>query len=331
MVKPKAKYLGSEIKSFALFSLSLSIFSGLRHKLYSKLASDEPIKVSRRNVPAVLLRYYYKDNVASSTIKVTFTDEQGEDFGGLTQDLSSAFWEQALDMYFDEEEVKVPFASPSNLHGSQSTFEAMGKIFSHGFLLMGAFTVQFCQSSVMGAFLGSPRVPEPVLLRDLFNHVGEREAKVMSIVTSAARKEDVTDDQEDILFSAFARFEMRIAPVWGERLRDQLVKLARFIFVLRPLWILQWMVEGIPKNQMEDLWSQLNQSDFDSLYEALKPTIPRMLESLHTEGVLKPEEVAFYYFKDFLANMDQELLEGFLHFLTGRPSASLCPINVCFN
>lgn len=281
---------------------------------------------------ADLLRYYSKDDVASSTIKVTFTDEQGEDFGGLTQDLFSAFWEQALDMYFDGEEVKVPFASPSNLHGSQSTFEAMGKIFSHGFILTGAIPVQFCQSSVMGAFLGSQRVPEPVLLRDLFNHVSEREAKVMSIVMSAAGKEDVTDEQEDILFSVFARFEMRIAPVLGERLRDQLVKLARFIFVLRPLCILQWMVEGIPKNQMEDLWSQLNQSDFDSLYEALKPTIPRVLESLHTEGVLKPEEeVAFYYLKDFLANMDQELLQRFLRFVTGRPSASLCPINVCFN
>ena len=192
--------------------------------------------------------------------------------------------------------------------------------------------MKFCQSSIMGAFLGSQRVPEPILLRDLFNHVSESEAKVMSIVMSAAGKEDVTDEQEDILFSVFARFEMRIAPVWGERLRDQLVKLARFIFVLRPLCLLQWMVEGIPKNQMEDLWPQLNQPDFDSLYEALKPTIPRLLESLHTEGVLKQEEeVALYYLKDFLASMDQELLQRFLRFVTGRPSASLCPINVCFN
>lgn len=195
---------------------------------------------------ADLLRYYSKDDVASSTIKVTFTDEQGEDFGGLTQDLFSAFWEQALDMYFKGEEVKVAFALPSNLHRSQSTFEAMGKIFSHGFILTGAIPVQFCESSIMGAFLGSQKVPEPVLLRDLFNHVSEREAKVMSIVMSAAGK-DVTDEQDDILFSVFARFEMRIAPVWGECLRHQLVKLARFIFVLRPLCILQWMVEGIPR------------------------------------------------------------------------------------
>lgn len=55
----------------------------------------------------------------------------------------------------------------------------------------------------MGAFLGSQKVPEPVLLRDLFNHVSEREAKVMSIVMSAAGK-DVTDEQDDILFSVFA-------------------------------------------------------------------------------------------------------------------------------
>jgi len=88
----------------------------------------------------------------------------------------------------------------------------------------------------------------------------------------------------------------------------------------------------IPKNHMEDLCSQLNQSDFDSLFKGLKPTIPRVLKSLDTEGVFKPEEgVAFYYLKDFVANIDQELLERFLRFVTGRPSASLCPINVCFN
>ena len=82
---------------------------------------------------------------------------------------------------------------------------------------------------------------------------------------SATEKESITDEQEDILFSVFARFAMRIAPLWGESLKDQLIKLARFIFVLRPLCILQWMVDGVPKNHVDELWSQLNPSDFESL------------------------------------------------------------------
>ena len=60
--------------------------------------------------------------------------------------------------------------------------------------------------------------------------------------------------------------------------------------------------------------------------------MPKVLASIHTKGVLNPEEeVAFYYLKDFLANMDQELLERLLRFVTRRPSASLRPITVCFN
>ena len=60
---------------------------------------------------------------------------------------------------------------------------------------------------------------------DLLNHVSEREAKVMSLAMSATEKESITDEQEDILFSVFARFAMRIAPLWGESLKDQLIKL----------------------------------------------------------------------------------------------------------
>ncbi|KAJ7380590.1 hypothetical protein OS493_009057 [Desmophyllum pertusum] len=49
-------------------------------------------------------------------------------------------------------------------------------------------------------------------------------------------------------------------------------------------------------------------------------------------GDLKPEEeVAFYYLKDIVGNMKQELLERFLHFITGRPSASLGAITVAIN
>lgn len=97
-------------------------------------------------------------------------------------------------MYFDREEIKVPFVSPSNLHGARHTF-----FFSHSFILMGAIPVRFCQSSVMGAFLGSQNIPETVLLRDLVIHVSKREVKVMSLAMSATEKDDIMDEQEDIL------------------------------------------------------------------------------------------------------------------------------------
>ena len=60
------------------------------------------------------------------------------------------------------------------------------------------------------------------------------------------------------------------------------------------------MVDGVPKNDVDELWSQLNPSNFESLYESLKLSVPRVLQSLHTGSDLKPEqEVAFYYLKDF--------------------------------
>ena len=154
----------------------------------------------------------------------------------------------------------------------------------------------------------------------------------MSCCMSAKEKEEVTEEQEDVMFSVFSRFEMRSAPVWGTHLKEQLIELARFIFVLRPLCLLEWMVSGIPQDHLNELWYKLNPSDYESLYEALHPTADRVLKSLQTAVVLKPEEeVAFYYLKDFVANLEQERLERFLRFVTGRPSASLGPIHVSFN
>ena len=87
--------------STGYFPTQLFFFTDLCQKLYSELASDEPIQVSRESVLPDLLRCYDNDDVVSLTIKVTFTDEAGEDCGGLTQDTFSAFWEQAFDMHFD--------------------------------------------------------------------------------------------------------------------------------------------------------------------------------------------------------------------------------------
>ena len=113
---------------YRIFSNVTFFFTDLRQKLYSELASDEAIQVSRESVLPDLLRCYDNDDVVSSTIKVTFTDEEGEDCGGLTQDMFSAFWEQAFDMHFDGEEIKVPFASPSNLHCRISYVGGLGTI-----------------------------------------------------------------------------------------------------------------------------------------------------------------------------------------------------------
>ena len=52
-----------------------------------------------------------------------------------------------------------------------------------------------------------------------------------------------------------------------------------------------------------------------------------MLQNLRTKSDLKiEEEVAFYYLKDFVGNMDQEVLERFLRFVTGRLSAFGCEV-----
>ena len=92
--------------------------------------------------------------------------------------------------------------------------------------------------------------------------MSEREEKVMSCAVTAKEPNDVsTSEHEDVLFSVFSRFEMRSAQVWGTQVQEQLVKLARYIFILRPLCLLEWMVGGIPQSYLKELWKKLSPAD----------------------------------------------------------------------
>ena len=174
------------------------------------------------------------------------------DYGGLTQDLFSAFWEQAFEVHFDREEIKVLLHCPQISSGLEVPLR------------------QCVESSHTGSSLQVPSLYVSVS-RELWAHsfglrafrntssrgtcwvMWAREKPELCLWLCLQLKESITHEQEDILFSVFTRFEMRIAPVWGKRLKEQLIKLTRFVFVLRPLCILQWMVDGVPKNHVDEL------------------------------------------------------------------------------
>ena len=123
---------------FACFSLV-----DLRQTLHFKLASDVKTQVSRRSAMDDLLKHYENETVTSSRIHVTFNNEIGEDHGGLTQDLFSAFWDQAFEKFFDGDVVKVPFVPPSDLQSVRGTFETMRRTFSQGYMVTSAILVGF--------------------------------------------------------------------------------------------------------------------------------------------------------------------------------------------
>jgi len=75
-----------------------------------------------------MLKLYEDTSIMDCQLNVKFVGEVGLDFGGLTKDALTSFWDAALEKYFEGDVVKVPFVPPSEQFQNRPVFEKLGRI-----------------------------------------------------------------------------------------------------------------------------------------------------------------------------------------------------------
>ncbi|CAB4032375.1 E3 ubiquitin- ligase TOM1-like, partial, partial [Paramuricea clavata] len=96
------------------------------------LQSVREVHVRRATIVDDVLNQFRDPTILRCSLAVTFNDETGLDFGGLTQELFSTFWDAVWDMYFEGETAKVPFVPPQSIANSKAAFKAIGRVLAHG-------------------------------------------------------------------------------------------------------------------------------------------------------------------------------------------------------
>jgi len=61
------------------------------------------VTINRQFVLRELMDYYSSRDVLNTRFKVSFNNENGDDFGGLTREMFTAFWTEAYQTYFHGE------------------------------------------------------------------------------------------------------------------------------------------------------------------------------------------------------------------------------------
>jgi hypothetical protein len=153
------------------------------------LQSVREVHVRRATIVDDVLNQFRDPTILRCSLAVTFNDETGLDFGGLTQELFSAFWDAVWDKYFEGETAKVPFVPPQSIARSKAAFKAIGRVLAHGWVLTKQIPILFCEASFIAAIHGQDKVTDEILLRSFHFYISQFERDILQHVANGDSKQ----------------------------------------------------------------------------------------------------------------------------------------------
>lgn len=293
------------------------------------LAGDATnLVVNRSSILSDMLELYSNASVLNKRLSVTFAGEVGDDFGGLTKEVFTSFWQEAYKEYFVGENCLVPFLPLHRLRKDGQHFMAMGRALSHMVQLTKSVPCVLARSVYVQLAFGTP--PEDnCLLQDLMSFVTSQECallnKAMTNFTACSQRE------RDMLLAFYTTHDMHTMPRAAD-IQEQLLSIAYSVFVSKPAELYEKMRLGIPQCHREMFWSQLTLNDLNSLLLRQRPTCENVMQCLtaENEDLHADEHRAFYFLQQFILNLELEDLQHFLHFVTGSVDLPQTGIKVSF-
>lgn len=295
------------------------------------LQSVREVHVRRATIVDDVLNQFRDPTILHCSLAVTFNDETGLDFGGLTQELFSAFWDAVWDKYFEGETAKVPFVPPQSIARSKAAFKAIGRVLAHGWVLTKQIPILFCEASFIAAIHGQDKVTDEILLRSFHFYISQFERDILQHVANGDSKQPRVVDS---LWTIYTRFGMTCSPAQSPaHLKEHMIEMARSEFLFKPMVLLQWIKEGIMESDMQLVSGQLSLERIQKLYEDLPPSNEKVLQMItHKEDALRSDQQRVMdCLKISVGNMDEKLLAKFLRFVTASTVSPQKPIIVQFN
>jgi len=288
------------------------------------------IKVDRNEVLKQLLKLYEDKAITRCQLNVQFKGESGIDFGGITMDLFTSFWDAAFYAYFEGDTIKIPFAPPHEQKQRKEVFQILGRILYHGWYLTKQIPTRFCEASFTAMLHGEEAVDDRMLERCFMLYLSQYERELL---TKALSSDGLAPHQKDAVFGIYHQYNLPCLPASNhEQLRQHIIIMARSQFVYKPLSTLMWMKNGLDEKQVKSLKEKLPVDKIVQLYEALLPSTEKVLEKLSYCEDLRPEESqALSFLRNFIGSADDHFLDRFLRFTTGSPAAPQRPIRIEFN
>ena len=284
--------------------------------------------VHRSNLYDDVLMLFDKPEVLMSyPLRITFVGEMAYDMGGVCRDMLSGFWEEAYRRQFDGSTLLTPVV---HAQSSMSAFTTLGRILSHGYLVEGFLPVRIAFPALAAMLLGpGVQIPEEICIQSFAESFDSVEASLIKGSLAVTTK-SFSSGVQSKLVSQFSRFGSRELPT-PLNLRQQIVQVAHFQFIVKPMAALSMIYTAIPPSE-QPFWRRKTVEELYSLYTCLTATPWKVLEVLEEPQFLNPAQERVYgYLRQFIGNMKADEVRNFLRFVTGSSVLSYKSVTVVFN
>lgn len=105
---------------------------------------------------------------------MSFKNEEGADFGGLTKEMFTLFWKGAYELYFIGENAKVPFIPLHRSRREAQVYKSIGRVLTHMVALTQTVPFMLAKSCYI-SMVFNESADDECLLSDLFKFVTEAE------------------------------------------------------------------------------------------------------------------------------------------------------------
>ncbi|OWF55213.1 uncharacterized protein LOC110462793 isoform X2 [Mizuhopecten yessoensis] len=287
------------------------------------------VQVSRENLVRNLFDIYTDPMIVDSYLHVKMVDEQGSDWGGVSRDCFTSFWNEVSENFFRGSSVLIPHLPPHRLE-EEYKFRLLGRILAHSTAILGYIPVPLCKSVVMVTIFDTTTIEESTLLEDFLLFLDQHDARIVQKALTDFGS--LSDEDRDTLQDMFSRFDMGCL-IQESTFRDHFLKMARSELCIKPRSLCELIREGIPQIHYERFWSQLTLDHLQILNDRLKPTAEKIIACLRPdESELNSRtETVYEYFTDLIADLSQDDLEILLQFITGQACVPRRNITVNFS
>ena len=259
-------------------------------------------------------------------MRISFKGELAIDTGGVFREMISVFWEVAYAKCCDGDNLLIPLIHPGS---DASIFNTLGKVLSHGYLQCGFLPLRIAFPTLAAMLLGtSVRIPNSFLVSSFIESLNSYEQSIVKVGLES--KKVFPPGIHTKLVAIISRFGGRELPN-PSNLKEILVQLAKYQFLIKPLPATMAINSGIPDTE-QPFWQSKTLADIYILYISMSATSEKVIAIVEEpESMNSIEQRIFTYLIQMIGNMKPEEVVTFLRFVSGSSVCLDKKITVSFN
>lgn len=289
----------------------------------------DEVVVTRSDIFSEVMKLYGENFARQYPISVSFRTEKALDFGGVSREMYSSFWEQAYIMLFDGDSLLIPLVN--SLESDVKVYKILGEIISHGYLVCGHLPVRIALPTLIGMLLGPlTQIPPQLLIGTFLDYISSIEKEKLKSALDSP--ETFTVSQTSELISILSKFGCQKVPT-SLNLKNLIIGASNYFFGRRPTAITMLIHQGVP-NDHRVFWDSLGVVGIAKTYLSLSVSTDKVLNILQLDDFdfkNAEEERIFNYLLCMVGNMKINALRNFLRFCTGSSVIATNKLSIIFS